>query len=362
MSTLRGPIEDIFVLAPPRLTGLRLVVRLLHLRVKARNLLMRCVQTCLLSATLAAISCGCHGHAITGRTIVPQAQRPVAKDATREELLDAYNAIARNMKTLSATVELKPTAGSRYSGVIEEYHEVKAFLLAERPAEIRMIGQAPVIGKTVFDMASDGDTFRVSIPTKNKFLVGSVAGERNSAKPIENLRPQHLLDALLWPEIRKEEAVTMKEFNNEQGRYYVLTVLRGGYQLEVLREIWFDRANLQVARIQHFGPKGTLLSDVSFSEWEPIDNSSPAQSSAPPASTTSAASTALGPAPAPIITSFPRNILIDRPHDDYKLELQVAKVAVNEEIPADRFKLEQPAGSELVRVGDTADARPASEN
>src|SRR2546421_8197993 len=25
---------------------------------------------------------------------------------------------------------LKPTAGSRYSGVIEEYHEVKAFLLA----------------------------------------------------------------------------------------------------------------------------------------------------------------------------------------------------------------------------------------
>jgi len=191
-----------------------------------------------------------------------------------------------------------------------------------------------------------------------------VAGERNSAKPIENLRPQHLLDALLWPEIRKEEAVTMKEFNNEQGRYYVLTVLRGGYQLEVLREIWFDRANLQVARIQHFGPKGTLLSDVSFSDWEPIDNSSPAQNSAPPASTTSAASTALGPAPAPapIITSFPRNILIDRPHDDYKLELQVAKVAVNEEIPADRFKLEQPAGSELVRVGETGDARPASES
>src|SRR5690242_3625759 len=361
MSTLRGPIEDIFVSAPPRLTGLRLVVRLLDLRVKARNLLMRCVQTCLFTATLAAISCGCHGRTITGRTVVPQAERPVAKDATREELLAAYNAIARNMKTLSATVELKPTAGSRYSGVIEEYHEVKAFLLAERPAEIRMIGQAPVIGKTVFDMASDGDTFRVSIPTKNKFLVGSVAGERNSAKPIENLRPQHLLDALLWPEIRKEEAVTMKEFNNEQGRYYVLTVLRGGYQLEVLREIWFDRANLQVARIQHFGPKGTLLSDVSFSEWEPIDNSSPAQSSAPPASTTSAASTALGPAPAPapIITSFPRNILIDRPHDDYKLELQVAKVAVNEEIPADRFKLEQPAGSELVRVGETGDARPA---
>lgn len=318
---------------------------------------MRCVQTSLFAATLAAISCGCHGRTVTDRKVIPQAERPVAKDATREELLASYNAIARNMKALNTTVELRPTAGSRYSGVIEEYHEVKAFLLAERPAEVRMIGQAPVIGKAIFDMASDGDTFRVSIPSKNKFLVGSVAGERNSAKPIENLRPQHLLDALLWPEIRKEEAVTMREFNNEQGRYYVLTVLRGGYQLEVLREIWFDRANLQVARIQNFGPKGALLSDVSFSDWEPLDNSATAQSSAPNGSPNSTA-----PAQAPGITSFPRAILIDRPHDDYKLELQVTKIAVNEEIPADRFKLEQPAGSELVHVGETADSKPGTDS
>jgi len=313
---------------------------------------MRCVQTCLFLTTLAAISCGCHGAAITGHTQIPVAERPVAKDATREELLGAYNAIARNTKTLNATVELKPTAGSRYSGVIDEYHEVKAFLLAARPAEIRMIGQAPVIGKTVFDMASDGDTFRVSIPTKNKFLVGSVAGEKNSAKPIENLRPQHLLDALLWPEIRKEEAVTMREFNNEQGRYYVLTVLRGGYQLEVLREIWFDRSNLQVSRIETFGPKGTLLSDVSFADWQPLDN-------AAPASSTAAASP---PPPAPAVNAFPRTISVQRPHDDYKLDLQVTKVAVNEEIPADRFKLEQPAGAELVRVGETVDNKPPTEN
>jgi len=352
ISILRGRIEPVSLGARLPLTGIRVVVRLLDLCVGERNLLMRCVETCLLAATLAAISCGCHGKTITSHRQIPAAERPVAKDATREELLDAYNAFARNMKTLNATVELKPIAGSKYSGVIDEYHEVKAFLLAARPAEIRMIGQAPVIGKTVFDMASDGDTFRVSIPTKNKFLVGSVAGERNSAKPIENLRPQHLLDALLWPEIRKEEAVTVREFNNEQGRYYVLTVLRGGYQLEVLREIWFDRSNLQVARIETFGPKGTLLSDVSFSDWEPLD-SAPAQSSASVFAPTT---------PAPAVSSFPRAIVIERPHDDYKLELQVTRIALNEDIPADRFKLEQPAGSELVRVGETAENKPSTEN
>jgi hypothetical protein len=300
--------------------------------------LMRRVKTCLLLATLAAISCGCGGgKVVTGHIVVPP---QVVKEATREELLEAYNLIARSTKTLNATVEMKPTAGSKYSGVIDEYHEVKAFLLAARPAQIRVIGQAPVIGTTVFDMASDGETFRVSIPSKNKFLIGPVAVERPSSKPIENLRPQHLLEALLWTEIRKEEAVTLKEFNDENARYYILTVLRGGYQVEVLREIWFERSDLHVARLQTFGPKGLLISDIRMAEWQPPDNAVAQAASATPSNAT---------------VLFPRAIRIERPHDDYKLDLQVIKVTLNEEIPAERFKLEQPAGAELVRVGEATE-------
>jgi hypothetical protein len=300
---------------------------------------MRRVKTCLILATVTALSGGCGGgRVVTGHTVVRE--KPVAKDATREELLDAYNAIARGTKTLNSTVELKPTAGSKYSGVIDEYHEVKAFLLASRPAEIRVIGQAPVVGTTVFDMASDGETFHVSIPSKKKFLVGSVAVEHPSSKPIENLRPQHLLDALLWPEIRKEESVTLREFNDENARYYILTVLRGGHEVEVLREIWFDRSDLQVARMETFGPKGLLLSDIRLANWQPTD-AAIGQNSA-------ASSSGSG-------TSFPRAIQIERPHDDYTLNLQVTKIVMNEEIPRDRFNLEQPAGEELVRVGETAE-------
>ncbi len=296
------------------------------------------VKMCLVLATLAVISGGCHGKVVTGHTIV--AQRPVAKDATRDELLEAYNQMARGTKTLNATVELKPTAGSKYSGVIDEYHEVKAFLLAGRPAEIRVIGQAPVVGTTVFDMASDGETFRVSIPSKKKFLVGQVAVERTSSKPIENLRPHHLLDALLWPEILKAESVTMREFNDENARYYVLTVLRGGYQVEVLREIWFDRSDLQVARLLTFGPKGVLLSDVRLADWQPPDNAAGQGAAATPSNGA---------------VAFPRAIRIERPHDDYKLDLQITKITLNEEIPAERFKLEQPEGAELVHVGDAVE-------
>jgi hypothetical protein len=289
------------------------------------------------AATLAAFSSSCGPSPVRNTTTVAPQARPVVRDATREELLDKYNQIALGVKSVNATVELKPVTGSKYSGVIEEYHEVKAFLLAARPADIRVIGQAPVVGTTVFDMASDAETFRVSIPSKNKFLVGQVASERASSKPIENLRPQHLLDALLWPEIRKEETVLFEEFNDETARYYVLTVLRGGYRTEILRKIWFDRADLQVSRLQGYGPKGTLLSDVHLSDWQPLV--------ADPGRPTAVANSA--------IPTFPRNISINRPHDDYRLDLQVDKVNLNDEIPADRFKLEQPAGSELVRVGET---------
>lgn len=263
--------------------------------------------------------------------------KPIVKDATKEELLDKYNQMAAGVKTLNATVTLKPTAGSRYSGVIEEYHEVKAFVLAARPAEIRVIGQAPVVGTTVFDMTSDGQTFRVSIPSKNKFLVGPVVLDRPSEKPIENLRPQHLLDALLWPEIQKEETVLFEEFNDETARYYVLTVLRGGYRTEILRKIWFDRSDLQVSRLESYGPKGLLLSDVHMSDWEPVVPDEGQQTSAPPPST---------------VAAFPRAVRIERPHDDYRLDFQITKLALNETIPPDRFKLDQPPGVELVRVGD----------
>lgn len=300
------------------------------------------VHTWMVWATLAALSCGCGGRAIKTTTKLPPQSKPVIRDSSRDELLDKYNEIARSVKSVNATVELRPTAGSKYSGIIEEYHEVKAFLLAQRPAQIRMIGQAPIIGKTVFDMASDAETFRVWIPSRNKFITGSVAAERISEKPIENLRPHHLLDALLWTEVRKEESVLFEEFNDETARYYVLTVLRGGYRTEILRKIWFDRANLQVSRLQTFGPKGILLSDVRVSDWQPVVGDQEKGSPSAPGA----------------LNAFPRQFRLERPHDDYRLDLQITKLALNEDLQPDRFKLDQPPGSDLVHVGDATEDKP----
>jgi len=284
----------------------------------------------MVGVTLSALACGCGGHGgVRKTTTIPPASRPVYLEATPEELLDRYNVLARNVQSLNATAELKPYAGSAYSGVISEYHEVKAFLLASRPYNIRMIGQVPVVGKTIFDMASNGHDFEVSIPSKNKFLVGPVSLNRQSTKPIENLRPQHLVDALLWAEVRKEELVLPEEFNDEFARYYVLTILRGGYQSEILRKIWFDRADLHVARLQSYGPKGALLSDVRYSNWQPLES------------------------PSGALKDYPRSIRIDRPRDEYRLEITVSKLALNEPLAADRFTLNAPQGAEVVDLADS---------
>jgi hypothetical protein len=292
---------------------------------------MNSARKCMVLLTLSALACGCGGHSgVVKTTNVPPASRPIYLDADHDELLDRYNALARNLQSLDITVDLKPYAGSAYAGVITEYHDVKAFVLASRPYNVRMIGQVPVIGKTVFDMASNGQDFEVSIPSRNKFLVGPISLNRASAKPIENLRPQHLVDALLWPEIRKEEVVLLEEYNDESARYYVLNVLRGGYQSEMLRKIWLDRSDLHLARMETFGPKGSLISDVRYADWQPLST------------------------PNAELKDYPRAIRIDRPHDEYRLDLTITKLGLNEPIVAERFTLQPPAGADVIQLDNAS--------
>ena len=260
----------------------------------------------------------------------------VQMEASEDQLLANYNEQARAVRTLQATVDLFPSTGSTYSGVIENYHDVPGFILAKRPAMVRVIGQAPVVATNIFDMVSDGEMFRIFIPSKNTFLVGATSVARASKKPIENLRPQHVVEALFWPELPAGGNVLFEQFDGDLNRYYILTLVRptDGSRLEIARKIWFDRAYLRVSRVQVYGAGGRLDSDIAYSDWQPLG-------AAPE-----------GGAPALRQVSYAHDIHIWRPQDDYKLEIQILKLTVNEEILTDRFELAQPAGTDLVRVGE----------
>ena len=102
---------------PNALTGIQVVVRLLNLFVRGRNSLMRRTLPCMVLATLVGIAGGCvTKDGVTHRTDFPQPIKPIAQDATLEDLVVKYNATAAGVKSLNAIVELKPTAGSKYTG------------------------------------------------------------------------------------------------------------------------------------------------------------------------------------------------------------------------------------------------------
>ncbi len=271
-------------------------------------------------AAAVAFASGC---AVSKKHVVPPGQMRPALEATKDQLLAQYNEQARAIQSLNAAVNLVPTAGSTYSGIIEEYHDVNGFVLAKRPALIRVIGQAPVVAKDVFDMVSDGETFRIFIPSKRKFIVGSTAMTRTAKKPIENLRPQHLLDAFFWPEIPASATVLFEEWDAAPDRYYILTVVQKD---QIERKIWFNRADLSIARLEIYASGGSLVSDTRCEDWQPVERASR--------------------------IPFPRQIWLARSRDDYQLKIRITKLAVNETIPADRFQLAQPPGTELLRVGE----------
>lgn len=283
-------------------------------------------------ASLAIAGALAGGCAVSRKTVVKPSGPPVAlKSATKQQLISSYENQARSITSINAAVTMVLTAGSAYTGVIEQYHEVSGFILAQKPAYVRVIGQVPVVGTDIFDMVSDGEMFHIFIPSKNKFIVGPAQLERPSEKPIENLRPQHLTAAIFWNEIPAADPVLQEESSQGNTAYYVLTVIHrvgppagtaAEADWEIARKIWVDRTNLNVTRVQTYDSGGQLAEDVGYAGWDTFSGE-----------------------------KYPRDISVNRPASDYNLVIHIVRLTLNQAIAPDRFVLKQPPGTQLVEVG-----------
>jgi len=260
------------------------------------------------------------------RRIQPSALPPPAREASLAELVAKLDASSQTVRTLTATVDLQPTAGSIYSGVIKEYQDVPGFILMERPAMIRVLGQAPVVRTGIFDMASDGKEFHLYIPSKQKFIVGETGFHRPAKNSLENLRPQHILDALLVsPLDPAHEKWYLEEVAEGAHRYYVVGIVEPtAFRLK--RKAWFDRADLQLARIQFYEGEGVCVESARYSEYNDYQG-----------------------------VNYPSHIEVVRPIEDYRLAITIVKATFNQPIERDKFVLTQPPGTQLVDL--TAKAR-----
>lgn len=289
-------------------------LRIVYIRLKLRKVV---------SLAVCALASGC---AVSHKSVVAPVASAPAMNATKADLIDRYNHEASAVETINAAVRMLPAAGSALSGVIENYHQVNGYILAGRPDSIRVIGQAPVIAKDIFDMASDGQVFHIFLPSKNEFIEGPADLHRVANRPIENLRPQHLFDALIWPPIATDTPVLLEEVDALPEHYYILIIAASSPQgWDLQRKIWFDRANLQLARMQIYDAQGVIVSDVQMKNWQPAG-----------------------------MVDYPRRIFIDRPIDDYRLDIAITQLTLNQTVSAERFRLAQPAGTQLVHLAEDA--------
>ena len=230
-----------------------------------------------------------------------------------EQIADQYRLIS----DFKATVLLSATLGRR-AGKVRRYPGVRGFLLYRKPADLRLTGAEAIAGLQMFDLVAQGAEFRISLPTRNRFLVGPNDNQSTSSGKLEDIRPQHLLEVLLpKPADPERESAAVEE--EPGGHGYVLQLGRAG---RPSRSLWIDAASLRVTREVIFDARGGTLTDARYSQW-------------------SAESGIL----------FPRRLEIGRPAEDYELSIQVRSLEINRGLAAGAFVLEQPPGARLVTLG-----------
>jgi outer membrane lipoprotein-sorting protein len=287
---------------------------------RGRSAIVPVVSVCLLAGGLS--SCLARRRVITraGGT-TKQALLVADKNALMSIIARQFAAI----HDFNATVDMVPALGSAEKSRITEYKDVRAYVLFRKPSDIRIIGLVPVVRNKAFDMVSNGETFKLSVPAKSRFIVGKNELAEPSPNKIENLRPQHFQEALLVrPVDTAREKPLLENLTDEDNAAYILHLVvpseDGG--LRIARTVWFNRVNLRLARQIIYDPSGNMLTDARYSDWQNYDN-----------------------------VPFPKHVEINRPHDEYAVVMNVVKMDINKGLSDDKFALEQPEGSTLQTVG-----------
>jgi hypothetical protein len=235
------------------------------------------------------------------------------------------------IQTLRADVQLQLSFLEQDEESIKEFSNVSGFILIQQPGSIRVRALVPVVRSTAIDMASSGATFQVHIPSKNRFLVGDTVLSAPSPKRVENVRPQHILEALLIAPLEEhQEKPVLENVIEGNEAFQVVDLIAPAKQDETLRltrKIWFDRTNLSITRQQVFDNTGNVVTNAWYREWADEDG-----------------------------VPFPHYVFISRPLDGYDLQVRILKVTLNGSVPENAFELMPPPGTKIERIEAAAEA------
>jgi len=253
-----------------------------------------------------------------------------AKSATLDELLKLLTEKSQGLESLSSNdIRVTLTSGKAESGELQQYRSAPGYILLRRPDSFRMTIQNPITKTTIVELRSIGDEFSLWFPRENKYYMG-----RNSAEELEvegdsgatafSARPIHIFQAIFpegLPLNQSYARIAMKEYQDSLAKYYVLSLFRemGGLQLRPLREIWIERSELRVQLERTYDAEGRIAGTVRYTDVAEEEG-----------------------------FLLPTSLRIDRPLDDYSLDMTFKSWRINRDLPDEAFALIPPPGAERV--------------
>lgn len=263
---------------------------------------------------------GCGLFKTKTRISVPQPLTPLI-EADMAQMFQEINRLGA-VRSLNGRVDIQ-FLDTSYApcGLADKYRTADGRLVVQRPGQVYLIVQVPVIGTKVAEMSSTGERFWAAVyqgdPKYRRFVTGSNAAQyekldadgasqspdcnmngkrreeamqRATVSALSSLRPQHLTDAVLVPPVSFEDTKHVyaqaetyeEEADPRPGAGKGSRVVRGYYVLSelelvaqnrarVTRRFWFDRVgSLRLARVQIYGERGQLITDVVYSNPQPF--------------------------------------------------------------------------------------------
>jgi hypothetical protein len=267
---------------------------------------------------------------------VPQATMPAnVQTVPPEQLVDQINKQYDAINSLNGTVTFTATQGGTLKGSETTYTSFSGYILLRKPESLRVIGFLPVVHTRAFDMASDGKTFQLWIPPKNKVIEGTNS-EPNppSANAFENMRPYIFFDSLLLRKVGPDDLLLVEtdsptgvnpktkklEFQPE----YLVTVLdRKGNSNVVFakRVIHFSRIDLRPIAEDIYDQKGQIQTQATYGPLQTFGTA-----------------------------RFPGTITIKRPLDQYQILISFQKLVINQPLNDEQFQLTIPQGTPVQKL------------
>ncbi len=252
---------------------------------------------------------------------VPTPLTPLV-DADMAQMFEEINRLGA-VKSLYGRVDIQ-FLDTSYApcGLAEKYRTADGRLIVQRPGQVYLSVQVPVVGTKVAEMSSTGERFWAAVyqgdAKYRRFVTGRNAAQyekldadgqgvsaldcraggkrreeamqRATVSALSSLRPQHLTDAMLVPPVSFEDTKHVyaqaetfeEEADPRPGAAKGARVVRGYYILSelelvaqnrarVTRRFWFDRVGtLRLARVQIYGERGQLTTDVVYSNPQPF--------------------------------------------------------------------------------------------